>query len=235
MLVVSKPALKPTQLQQVSRALKTLGKGTPKTIYIKIEEMYGPWGKTKTPASSVSMYLSKNQNVLFKKEDGVWTLQKTKIQAKNTTQTKKSSAKSKDSGLYLIALSSNLKIPFPGFLFKIGESGDVKSRLIAYSACLPVETIHELYFYPVPDSINLKRIEKEVTGELLGNENLGDNFFKHKITIQRHHGGNQKEWLKTLDIDPSSKEDLNNLIKTIDIIVKATIANTSSNTKGKSS
>jgi hypothetical protein len=225
---------KPTQLQQVLRALKALGKGTPKIIYTKIEKAYGPWETTKTPTASVSMYLSNNRGTLFRKKDGFWILESSRTQSKNHTPVKKPSVKSKDSGLYLITLSSNLKIPFPGFLFKIGESGDVKNRLIAYSACLPVETIHELYFYSVPININLKRIEKEVTGELLGNENLGDIFFKHKITIQRHHGGNQKEWLKTLDIDLSSKEDLNNLIKTIDVVVKNTIASTSSSSKEKS-
>lgn len=160
-----KKHLKPTQLQQVLAAVKTIGKGTPKTVYAQIEKLYGAWNGAKKPTASVSMYLTKNKDTIFKKEDGFWVLQSGKTQAKPTG--KKSVGKPKNRGLYLITLSSNVNLPAAGFLFKIGESGDVIERLIAYSACLPVETIHEVSFYPIPDNVNLKEAEKEVTGELL--------------------------------------------------------------------
>jgi hypothetical protein len=227
---------KPTQLQQVFTALKILGKGTPKTIYAKIEKLFGPWIKAKRPAASVGMYLVKNKDDIFTKKDGFWTLKDTKKSVKppkGKTAPSKPSGKLKDNGLYLVTLSPNIKIPATGFLFKIGESGDIRKRLIAYSACLPVETIHEICFYPVPPGVNLKRVEKEVTGELLGNENLGYGIFDHEVTIQRHYGNHQREWLKTLDIDPDSKNDIAGFIKIINGIVKATIANTPSSGKTK--
>jgi hypothetical protein len=227
---------KPTQLQQVFTALKILGKGTPKTIYAKIEESFGPWAKAKRPTASVGMYLVKNKDDIFIKEDGFWTLKDTKKSVKppkGKTAPSGLSGKLKDNGLYLVTLSQNMKIPFTGFLFKIGESGDIKKRLIAYSACLPVETVHEVCFYPVPPGVNLKRVEKEVTGELLGNENLGYGIFDHEITIQRHYGNHQREWLKTLDIDPDNKNDITKFIRIVNGIVKATIANIPPTVKAK--
>jgi hypothetical protein len=222
---------KPTQLQQVLSAVKILGKGTPKTIYSKIEELYGAWNGVKRPDASVSMYLTKNKDDIFTKENGFWTLPRAKKPTKSKNPQSKPSGKLKDNGLYLITLSPNVKIPITGFLFKIGESGDIKNRLIAYSACLPVETIHEICFYPVPHGVNLKKVEKEVIGELLGNENLGYGVFDHEVTIQKHHGNHQREWLKTLDVDPNNKEDIPKFIRIINVIVKATITNASSGVK----
>jgi hypothetical protein len=57
----------------------------------------------------------------------------------------------------------------------------------------------------------------------LGNENLGEGFFDHKITIRPYFGNHQNEWLQTLDITLSDVENLNKLANIIDSIVKATI------------
>jgi hypothetical protein len=182
-----------TQFQQVLAAIKDLdGKGTPKEIYTKIIETNPEW-KTNTPISSVRMYLSKNN--FFKNENGVWTLLGTRTQDDAQSANKKPAGKSSERGFYFITLSPYINIHGAGFLFKVGQSGDVKKRLVAYSASLPVDTIQLISFYPIPNGVNLDEAEKEVTGELLGNENLGDGFFDHTITIRPYFGNHQDEWL----------------------------------------
>lgn len=210
-----------TQFQQVLAAIKSLdGKGTPKEIYAKIIETNPEW-KTNTPVSSVRMYLSKNN--IFKAKNGVWTLPETKTQDDTQSTDKKPTSKPSERGLYFITLSPYIDIHGAGFLFKIGQSGDVKKRLVAYSACLPVDTIQLISFYPIPNEVNLDEAEKEVNGELLGNENLGEGFFDHTITIRPYFGNHQDEWLQTLDITLSDTESLNKLANIIDGIVKTTI------------
>jgi hypothetical protein len=58
---------------------------------------------------------------------------------------------------------------------------------------------------------------------LLGNENLGEGFFDHKITVRPYFQSHQDEWLQTLDITLADKEKLNRFANIIDGIVKATI------------
>jgi hypothetical protein len=218
-----------TQFQQVLAAIKALdGKGTPKEIYAKIIETNPEW-KTNTPISSVRMYLSKNN--FFKNENGVWTLLGAGTQDDTQFANKKSAGKSSERGLYFITLSPYINIHGAGFLFKIGQSGDVKKRLVAYSASLPVDTIQLISFYPIPGGVNLDEAEKEVNGELLGNENLGEGFFDHTITIRPYFGNHQDEWLQTLDITLSDTESLNKLANIIDGIVKATIETLTTKTK----
>lgn len=212
-----------TQFQQVLAAVKALdGKGTPKQIYAKIKELNHDEWKAKNPLASVSMYLSTSD--IFQNKNGTWFLQD--IQTRDDDiqpNDKKSSGKSSERGLYFITLSPYINIHGAGFLFKIGQSGDVKKRLVAYSASLPVDTIQLISFYPIPVDINLTEAEKEVNGELLGNENLGEGVFDHKITIRPYFGNHQDEWLQTLDITFSDIESLNKLANIIDGIVKATI------------
>jgi hypothetical protein len=126
-------------------------------------------------------------------------------------------------GLYCITLSPYIKISGAGFLFKIGQAGNVKNRLVGYSASLPVDTIQLVSFYQIPDDVNLDEAEKEVRGELMGNENLGDGIFDRTVRVQPYFGNHQKEWLQTLDINPTDSEDLNKLANIISNIVKTTI------------
>jgi hypothetical protein len=139
--------------------------GTAKEIYAKIKETNPEWN-TKTPTASVSMYLSKNS--IFKNENGIWTLQNTKTLDDVQTAVKKASGKSPERGLYFITLSPYIKISGAGFLFKIGQSGDVRKRLVGYSASLPIDTVQVISFYPIPGDVNLIEAEREVNGELLG-------------------------------------------------------------------
>jgi hypothetical protein len=217
-----------TQYQQVLAAVRAFGDkgGTPKDIYEKILETNSKWG-TQTPTASVSMYLSKNKNT-FRNDNGVWKLQEIKpqndMQVSSGLQDtpKKPSKRIPERGLYFITLSPYIKIRGAGFLFKIGQSDDVKKRLIGYSASLPFETIQVISFYPIPDDVKLEEAEKEVNGELLGNENLGEGIFNHKITIRPFFQNHQREWLQTLDIIPSMS-NLYKLATIIDDIVKKTI------------
>jgi hypothetical protein len=138
------------------------------------------------------------------------------------TINKKTIKRIQERGLYFITLSPYIKIRGAGFLFKIGQSDDVKKRLIGYIASLPVETIQVISFYPIPDDVKLEDAEKEVNGELLGNEDLGEGIFNHKITIRPFFQNHQREWLQTLDIIPSMS-NLYKLATIIDDIVKNTI------------
>jgi hypothetical protein len=210
-----------TQYQQVLAAIRSLGgKGTPKEIYAKILETNSAW-RTNTPLASVSMYLSTSEN--FKNDGGVWVLQNTNTQDGNQIISRKQSNKQTERGLYFITLSPYIKIPGAGFIFKIGQSGNVKERLKAYSASLPVDTIQVISYYPIPEPVNLEEAEKEVSGELKGNENLGEGIFEHKITVRPYFSNHQEEWLQTLDLKFSNEEDLNKLANIVDDIVKTTI------------
>jgi len=212
-----------TQYQQVLTAIKALGgKGTPKEIYAKIKETNPEW-RTKTPLASVSMYLSTSSN--FKSDGGVWVFQESITKDNSQITIRKPSDKSTERGLYFITLSPYVKIPGAGFLFKIGQSTDVKNRLKSYSASLPIDTIQLLSYYPIPDNVDLTEAETDVNGELLGNENLGEGFFENKITVRPYFSYHQEEWLQTLDITFSNAEDLNKLANIIDDIVKNTIDN----------
>jgi hypothetical protein len=214
---------KPTQFQQTVEATKSLGgSGKAKDIHDEILKLYGQWG-TQTMLASVSMYLSRSD--LFKNNgDGVWIYQEPQKQDTFQVISKKTKTKPQTRGLYLLTLSRNIKPIGAGFLFKIGKSHDAENRLIAYSACLPIETIQVISFYPIPDEVNLSLAEKQVRGELLGNENLGEDILKHKIVFQPFFGNHQKEWLQTLDIDLSPDSDeLTKVARIINGVVKATI------------
>jgi hypothetical protein len=212
-----------TQYQQVLAAIKDLeGKGTVKEIYAKIKETNPDGWKTKTPLASISGYLSTNG--IHKDENGIWTLPDNKAPEYDAqSDGKKETGKQRERGLYFITLSPYINIHGAGFLFKVGQSGDTKERLKGYSASLPVDTIQLISFYPIPGGIDLAEAEKEVTGELRGNENLGEGVFEHKISVRPYLQSHQEEWLQTLDISLSNKEDLNRLANIIDGIVKTTI------------
>jgi hypothetical protein len=211
-----------TQFQQVLAAIKALGgKGTPKEIYAKIKEANPDGWKTKTPYASVSTYLSTSD--IFRNENGTWILQDTQSRDDTRSGDKRAPSGPSERGLYFITVSPHINIHGAGFLFKIGKSDSVKKRLVAYSASLPVDTIQLISFYPIPPDVNLSEVEKEVRGELLGNENLGEETFDHKITIRPYFGNHQDEWLQTLDITLSDTESLNKLANIIDGIVKTTI------------
>jgi hypothetical protein len=213
--------MKMTQYQQVLDAMKVLGKGTPKEIYAKIKEKHSEWG-TKTPIASVSGYLSKNN--CFKSDDGVWRLQDdAKDQDDSQPSIRKKAAKPPERGLYFITLSPYIRIHGAGFLFKVGKSDDAKSRLEGYSAALPIDTIQVISFYPIPSGVDLREAEKEVNGELLGNEELGNDEFGRIITVRPYFGNHQREWLQTLDITLSDENSVNKLARVVDTIVKSTI------------
>jgi hypothetical protein len=222
-----------TQYQQVLAAVRALGgTGTPKQIYDKIKETNPDGWKTKTSHASVSMYLSTSG--IFQNKDGTWVLQDTRGKDDKQPGDQKAANGPPERGLYFITLGPYINIHGAGFLFKIGQSGDVKKRLVAYSASLPVDTIQLISFYPIPDEVNLGEAEKEVNGELLGNENLGKGFFDHQIAIRPYFGNHQDEWLQTLDITLSDAESLNKLADIIDGIVKATIETLTSKIKEES-
>jgi hypothetical protein len=211
-----------TQYQQVLAAVRGLGgKGTPKQIYDKIKETNPDGWKTKTPLASVSMYLSTSG--VFQNKDGAWVLQDIQDHDDTRSTDKKAIGGSSERGLYFITLSPYINIHGAGFLFKIGQSGDVKKRLTAYSASLPIDTIQLVSFYPIPNAVNLLEAEKEVNGELLGNENLGEGVFEHKITVRPYFQSHQDEWFQTLDLTLSDKKSLDRFANIIDGIVKATI------------
>ena len=212
-----------TQYQQVLTAIKALGgKGTPKEIYAKIKETNPEW-RTRTPLASVSMYLSTSSN--FKSDGGIWVFQESITKDNSQITIRKPSDKSNERGLYFITLSPYVKIPGAGFLFKIGQSTDVKNRLKSYSASLPIDTIQLISYYPIPNNVDLTEAETDVNGELLGNENLGEGIFENKITVRPYFSYHQEEWLQTLDITFSNVDDLNKLANIIDDIVKNTIDN----------
>jgi hypothetical protein len=169
----------------------------------------------------VASYLSTSDDII--KDDGFWVLQNANALVGNQDTPNKTSNKSAERGLYFITLSQNVKIPGAGFMFKIGKSDDVKERLKAYSRSLPIDTIQLISYYPIPEPVNLREAELEVNGELKGNENLGDGYFDHKITVRPYLGNHQEEWLQTLDLRFSDEEGLSKLANIIDEIVKTTI------------
>jgi len=128
-------------------------------------------------------------------------------------------------GLYFITLNYNMKPPLPGLLFKIGKSdGRVKGRVKEYSASLPYNPIQELGFYRIPIDIDLQIVEKQVRGELLGNNSLG-------FSVEKFIGGNQNEWLHTLDLFFNS-DDINKLAFVVNKIVRETIDNLRKSNEG---
>jgi hypothetical protein len=213
-----------TQYQQVLAAIKALGgKGTPKDIYEKIKTDTGKeWG-TKTPLASISMYLSTSD--IFKKEGTNWVLQDSKTEDNNPTLPKKSNSKTLERGLYFITLSPYIKLPGAGFIFKIGQSTDVKNRIKSYSSSLPFDTIQVISYYPIPEGVDLIEAENDVRGELLGNENLGEGIFENKINVRPFFSYHQEEWLQTLDLTISNEDNINKLANIINNIVKMTIEN----------
>lgn len=217
-----------TQYQQVLTALKALGgEGTMKEIWNKILEGNPQGWKTKTPMASLSMYLTTNKDV-FKNENKKWMLLDTKDTDEqdgvsvSTTNSKNVANLRDQRGLYFITLSPVIQHRSAGFLFKIGESDNITKRLKGYSASLPVETIDTINIYPIPDGIDTKDAEKQVNGELLGNDHLGEDLFGHRIKITACTDHHQKEWLRTLDIDQDS-QSLTRFARLIDSIVDDTI------------
>jgi hypothetical protein len=208
-----------TQYQQVLNALIKLGgKGSNKDICANID--FSGWNAVH-PENSVSRYLTLGED--FKKVGGVWVLQNGKNKIVNS-QTKTSKiASRKARGIYVITVSPTVKITYSGFIFKIGSSQNIKERIKGYNASLPVETVHLVSYYLVPDSIDPDMVEKQVRGELIGNENLGGGYFGRTLAIQPYYTSNQKEWMQITNFQVSSDDNLNKLTKLIGKIVKATI------------
>ena len=201
-----------TQYQQVLEALKKLGgKGTNKDICNKIDFKGMNW-KAKNPEKSVSMYLTTGDD--FIKEGDLWLL-KSKDNSQEVQDTINTETnidiieENYERGVYFITLNPEFKINTAGFLFKIGVSENASFRLKQYSASLPFDPIRFISFYHIPKSIDLLGIENQIRGEILGGDTLD---FK----VQRYIGGNQKEWLQTLELDFSEetiKKLQNQLIK----------------------
>jgi hypothetical protein len=183
-----------TQYQQVLDALKKIGgRGTNKDICKNIN--FSTW-HTQNPENSVSRYLTTGED--FTKEDDLWV-----IKSKNNYQDIENTViddkiekntENFERGIYFIILNPEFKINTAGFLFKIGKAENASNRLKQYSESLPFNTVRCISFYQIPKSIDLLEIEKQIRGEILGGDTLD---FK----VQRFIGGNQNEWLQTLDLD----------------------------------
>lgn len=206
-----------TQYQQVLEALKKLGgRGTNRDIYDNID--FSKW-HSKTPKSSVSMYLSTGDD--FIKEGDFWALkpkdnsQEILDETNDETAIDNNGGENFERGIYFITLNPEFKINTAGFLFKIGKAENASIRLKQYSTSLPFDPIRFISFYHIPKSINLLDIENQIRGEILGGDTLD---FK----VQRFIGGNQKEWLQTLDLD-FNEETIKKVAKDIDKIINDTI------------
>jgi hypothetical protein len=205
-----------TQYQQVLDALKALGgKGTSKQIYEKIVKTTGKeWGAV-NPIKSVWVYLSNNGC----KHDGrLWTLESAAAENEENV----SAIATQGRGLYFITLGPYVKIPGAGFIFKIGQSADMRDRVRKYSATLPFDTIQMISHYPVPDDIDLNEVETSVRGEIVGNDNLGEGYFDFPIKARTYFSNHQEEWLQILDL-PETKDAIDKLASIIDSVVTRTI------------
>ena len=204
-----------TQYQQVLEALRKLGgKASNKEIYDNID--FSTW-RSRTPKSSVSMYLSTGDDFI---KDGDFWLLKSKDDLEETTpskdeETKLNADENFERGIYFITLNPEFKINTAGFLFKIGMAENASTRLKQYSASLPFDPIRFISFYHIPKSVNLLEIENQIRGEILGGDTLD---FK----VQRFIGGNQREWLQTLELD-FNEETIKKVAKDIDKIINDTI------------
>jgi hypothetical protein len=204
-----------TQYQQVLDAIKKLGgKATNKDIYDAID--FSTW-RSKTPKSSVAAYLSTGDD--FVKDGDFWTIRsKENPQEINDTNNKAATSDNEENferGIYFITLNPEFKIPTAGFLFKIGMAENASVRLKQYSASLPFDPVRCISFYHIPKSVNLLEIENQIRGEILGGDTLD---FK----VQRFIGGNQKEWLQTLELD-FNEETIKKVARDIDKIINDTI------------
>jgi hypothetical protein len=204
-----------TQYQQVLEALRNLGgKGTNKDICEKID--FRTW-RAERPENSVSRYLTTGED--FIKEDNFWILKSNndfqEIEDATVDELKNTSGENYEYGIYFITLNPEFRINTAGFLFKIGKAENASVRLRQYSASLPFDPIRFISFYHIPKSINLLEIEKQIRGEILGGDTLD---FK----VQRFIGGNQKEWLQTLDLD-FNETTIKKVAKDIDKIINDTI------------
>jgi hypothetical protein len=202
-----------TQYQQVLAALKKIGgKGTTDEI-LKAIDGIKDW-KTQTKKASVASYLSTSDETI--KEGDVWVYQENKAPQNDGDRNKPDN--NIERGLYFITLNPSAKPPtVPGLLFKIGKSDHADNRLQSYSAGLPFNPIQELSFYRIPADVDLLEAEKQVRGELLGNDSLG-------FRVERFFGNHQDEWLQTLDLALNEK-DINTLAFEVNKIVLTTIDN----------
>ena len=201
-----------TQYQQVLSAVKRIGgKGTTDEIFKAIDGIEN-WS-AKNKKASVASYLSRSYD--FRKEGDNW------IYEENTASQDTANKNSNDTterGLYFITLNPSVKPPIAGLLFKIGLSdGKVRNRLKSYSASLPYNPIQELSFYRIPIDVDLRKVEEQVSGELLGNDSLG-------FRVEKFFSSTQIEWLQTLDLSLSA-DDINKLAVVVDKIIKETIDN----------
>jgi hypothetical protein len=205
-----------TQYQQVLEALRALGgKAQFKDICSKIDS--SSW-KTKTPEQSVASYLSTGSD--FEKDNDLWILKPVKKNTDNEednicNNNQNGVQENHERGIYFITLNPEIRLPTAGFLFKIGTSEKASNRLKQYSASLPFDVIRCIAFYPIPEKIDLKEIETQIRGEILGGGSID---FK----VRRFIGGNQIEWLQTLELD-FNIETINKVAKSINKIIDDTI------------
>jgi hypothetical protein len=213
-----------TQYQQVLAALKKIGgKGTTDEIFKAVDGI-GNW-KTQTKKASVASYLSTSEETT--KEGDVWVYQGNKTPQNDGVQ-KKSDDNPDDNeerGLYFITLNPIVKLNVPGLLFKIGKSGNVSKRLQFYGASLPFNPIQELSFYRIPTDVDLLEAERQVRGELLGNDS------REGFRVERFFDNHQDEWLQTLDL-ALSENDINKLAVEVNKIVLTTIDNLRKQSEG---
>jgi hypothetical protein len=212
-----------TQYQQVIAALKKIdGKGTTDEIFKAIDGIEN-W-KTQTKKASVASYLSTSEETT--KEGDVWVYQGNKTPQNDDTSILDDKIKLDDQvkwdaqvkrGLYLITLNPIVKLKVSGLLFKIGKADNADSRLKFYGASLPFNPIHGLSFYRIPADVDLLEAEKQVRGELLGNDSLG-------FRVERFFGNHQNEWLQTREL-ALNQNDINKLAIEVNKIVQTTIEN----------
>jgi len=205
-----------TQYQQVLAAVKKLGVNGGKLdeIFNAIDGIKD-W-KAGNKRASVASYLSRSEEIV--KEGDNWVYRAATDNTTNSSDGKsKQSTNQVERGLYFITLNPSVKPSVPGLLFKIGHSGTADDRLKAYGRSLPYNPIQELAFYRIPDDIDLLEAERQVRGELLGNDTRG-------FRVERFFGNHQNEWLQTLDLK-LTEEHINNLAVVVNKIVKDTIDN----------
>lgn len=183
---------KPSQPDQVIAALKSIGgRGTAKEIY-KATPGADTWGKT--PENSIMAILVRHKDI--RKEDKVWVYEENILpQNLPSTNSMDSTTQGKIvySGLYLITPQNGAKKLIKTFVFKIGESGNIKNRIRDwYNRVLPIPLVEVLSYHVVPTGIDRERVEKQVRATLLKEDSLG-------FRIEECFEGYQREWFKISD------------------------------------
>ncbi|MDR2582821.1 MAG: GIY-YIG nuclease family protein [Fibromonadaceae bacterium] len=222
-----------THYDQVIDALKKIGRWANfKDICKKLKQM-----EAKIPEASVRMYISsywqtrnlkknpikvkkdKNNNTSYMLDKSIPYSNSRKIggKIKNTNDNKPSP---KENILYFICLNPVVKIPAAESLFKIGQTGNIGTRMNAYNSSLPFEPIQQIDIFQIPIEIDLQEIEDELRTRLLSSKDLGINMYRN---------GKHKEWLQKHSFDVYDKEQREQLVKKVKHILDDIIKKKSRN------